>query len=242
MFALQILADVESMRRRFEEARALVAEGDALARELGTPSMRQVPADIELLAGDAAKAEALLREELDELERIGDFGHYVSVVPVFVDALLLQGRGQEAQRELEICVRYTIDDDTDAQIGLCKSQAALLLIDGDLVRAEERARAAVTIAAGTDYRLRSIEALSRLAEVLVAAGRLSGGARGSRPSDRPRAREGERRARADPVREARRADRSAAGDGLNDADRLAACERGLRRPRRRGCRCRPRRR
>ncbi len=173
MFALQILADVESMRLRFEEARALVAEGDALARELGTPSMRQVPADIELLAGDAAKAEAILREELDELERIGDFGHYVSVVPVYVDALLLQGRGQEAQRELEICVRYAIDDDADAQIGLCKSQAALLLIDGDLVRAEERARAAVTIAAGTDYRLRSIESLSRLADVLAAAGRLS---------------------------------------------------------------------
>ena len=59
MFALQILADVESMRLRFEEARALVAEGDTLARELGTPSMRQVPADIELLAGDAAKAEAI---------------------------------------------------------------------------------------------------------------------------------------------------------------------------------------
>ena len=45
--------------------------------------------------------------------------------------------------------------------------------DGDLVRAEERARAAVTIAAGTDYRLRSIESLSRLADVLAAAGRLS---------------------------------------------------------------------
>ena len=43
--------------------RRLVAEGDALARELGTPSMRQVPADIEPLAGDAAKAEAILRQE-----------------------------------------------------------------------------------------------------------------------------------------------------------------------------------
>ena len=33
-----------------------------------------------------------------------------------------------------------MDDDADAQFGLCKSQAALLLIDGDLVTAEERAR------------------------------------------------------------------------------------------------------
>jgi tetratricopeptide (TPR) repeat protein len=169
--ALLVLADVEAMCDRFDEARRLVADADALALELGTPPMRDIPAEVELLAGDAATAERILREELEDLERIGDFGHYVSVVPPYVDALVLQGRGEEARRAVEICVRHAIEDDVDAQIGLRCSQAALLLIDGDLAEAEEQAREAVAIAGRADYVLARIRALSGLADVLASSGR-----------------------------------------------------------------------
>ncbi len=67
------------------------------------------------------------------LERIGDWGHYVSLVAPFVDALVLQGRGDESRRAVELAARYTIEDDIDAQIGLRCSQVALLLLDGDLL-------------------------------------------------------------------------------------------------------------
>ena len=51
------------------------------------------------------------------------------------------------------------------------SQAFRLLLDGDLVAAEERARNGVEIGNATDYLRARIRALGALAEVLRAAGR-----------------------------------------------------------------------
>jgi hypothetical protein len=121
---------------------------------------------VALLAGDAREAERLLRAELEALEQIGDWGHYVSVVPPFVDALVLQGRGEESRRAVELAARYAIEDDMDAQIGLCCSQVAVLVLEGDLVTAEERARNGVAISARSDFTTARIRALSALADVL----------------------------------------------------------------------------
>jgi hypothetical protein len=54
----------------------------------------------------------------------------------------------------------------DAQIGLRTSQAALLLVDGDVVAAEERARDGVEVASRSDFTPARIRALSALADVL----------------------------------------------------------------------------
>ena len=72
---------------------------------------------------------------------------------------------------MELAAEYAIDDDRDAQVGIQCCQAALLLLDGDLARAEERAREAVAIADGGDYTTGRIRALSGLADVLIAADR-----------------------------------------------------------------------
>ena len=173
MTALMTRAYVAAMCDDFDTARALVAESDVLASELGTPALAPVAADVALLAGDGNEAERLLRAELEELERIGDWGHYASVVPQFVDALVLQGRGKESRRAVELATQHAIEDDMDAQIGLCCSQVALLLLDTDLVAAEERAREGVTISARSDFTPARIRALTALADVL-------------RSTDRPR--------------------------------------------------------
>jgi tetratricopeptide (TPR) repeat protein len=177
MSALANLAFIAAMRDDPDRARALIAEADLLASELRTPPLALIAADVELLAGDAPEAERLLRGLLGALERIGDFGHYVSLVSPFVDALVLQGRGDEARRAVELAARYTIDDDIDAQSGVRCAQVALLLLDGDLVAAEQRAREGVAIAARSDFTTDRIKALSALAEVLRATDRL-GEARG----------------------------------------------------------------
>ena len=166
MSALVTCADVAAMRDDLYTARALIAEGDLLARELKTRALVTVAAEVALLAGDGREAEGLLRAELEALERIGDWGHYVSVVPPFVDALVLQGRGEESRRAVELAARYTCEDDMDAQIGLRCSQVARLLLEGDLVAAEERVRDGVKIAARSDFSKGRIKALSALAEVL----------------------------------------------------------------------------
>jgi hypothetical protein len=93
------------------------------------------------------------------------------MVPPLVDALFLQGRGQEARAPVELAARYVIDDDMDAQLGIRSSQAKLLLLDGDVGAAEERARGSVTLAASSDFTKGSVRALSVLADVLHRSGR-----------------------------------------------------------------------
>ena len=149
----------------------LLADADRLARELKVSALAPIAAEIALLAGDAAEAERWLLAELETLEEIGDWGHYVSIVPPYVEALVMQGRGTEARGAVEVAARWAIDDDMDGQIGLHSSEAALLLLDGEVVAAEERARAGVRIAAGTDYTRARIRMLSTLADVLGEAGR-----------------------------------------------------------------------
>ena len=43
--------------------------------------------------------------ELETLEEIGDWGHYVSVVPPYVEALVMQGRGTGARGAVEVAAR-----------------------------------------------------------------------------------------------------------------------------------------
>jgi class 3 adenylate cyclase/tetratricopeptide (TPR) repeat protein len=168
---LSAFAIVAAFRDDFDTARRFNAEAGALARELGTQSIAMVEADVELLAGDGAAAERVLRAELEALDQIGDSGHFSSMVLPFVDALVLQGRGEESRKAVELAAQYAIDDDRDAQFGLHCSQAALLVLDGDLVNAEQRAREAVAIADGGEYTTARIRALSGLADVLAAAGK-----------------------------------------------------------------------
>jgi class 3 adenylate cyclase/tetratricopeptide (TPR) repeat protein len=169
--ALSALGFVAALRGEFDAARRLYVESRALAQELGMPAFVGNEADVELLAGDGAAAERALRAELPELEQMGDFGHYASLVLPLVDALVLQGRGEESEREVELAARHVIDDDADAKIGLHSSKAALLLLRGDVAAAEIHAREAVSVARRTEYTIAHIRALRGLAEVLSAADR-----------------------------------------------------------------------
>ena len=171
MTALASCAEMAALRDDFDTARALIREADLLAGELGTPALASPAADVAFLAGDFREAERLARDELDALERIGDWGHYVSVVPQLVEALVAQGRGEESRRAVELAAQYAIEDDMDAQIGLRSSQAALLLLEGDVVAAEERARDGVDVASRSDFTPARIRALSALADVLRATDR-----------------------------------------------------------------------
>jgi hypothetical protein len=167
--ALATRAEVSAMQGDFEAARVLLREAITLEEEVGLKTMATTAAEVELLAGDGREAERHARQDLEALERIGDWGHYVSMVPPLVDALLLQGRGHEAKAPVELAARYVIDDDMDAQLGIRSSQAKLLLLDGEVTPAEEQARGAVTLAAGSDFVKGNVRALSALADVLRVA-------------------------------------------------------------------------
>ena len=59
---------------------------------------------------------------------IGDWGHYVSIVPPLRRGTCrCRVAGTEARGAVEVAARWAIDDDMDGQIGLHSSEAALLL-------------------------------------------------------------------------------------------------------------------
>jgi tetratricopeptide (TPR) repeat protein len=174
---LRFRAELEAMQGNVDKGIALVVEARALAEQLGLTSMlasgvSQAAGEIELLAGNPAAAERELRAGTESLEQIGDWGHLVTVIPYLADALLEQGRVQEAAPLIERGLGQLVADDADAQIGLRRVWARLLAEEGNLGEAEQIAREAVVRAEATDYLNVRGRALRDLAEVLSAASRL----------------------------------------------------------------------
>jgi tetratricopeptide (TPR) repeat protein len=166
------------MRGHVPVARELIARARALAEELGLEAtlaagVLRDAAEIELLAGDAAAAERALREACDTLERRGDWGHYASVAPLLVDALHGLGRVDEATAALDLAAERTLADDLEARLRQHRARAILLAEGGarDLREAERHARAAVELAAQSDYLNDHAAALATLSGVLRLAGR-----------------------------------------------------------------------
>jgi tetratricopeptide (TPR) repeat protein len=173
---LRARASLEAMAGRFDTARDLISEAKAIAQELGLMMMLHsgLPnraGSVALLAGDAAAAERELGPACDALERAGNWGHYVTLVPLFADALYEQGRGQEAAGAIELASRSADQDDMDAQIGLRRVRARLTAQNGEFEEAERLAREAAELAASTEFLDAHARAVADLAEVHRLAGR-----------------------------------------------------------------------
>jgi tetratricopeptide (TPR) repeat protein len=177
MGALTAEAELEAMCGRFDEGRDRLAKAAGLADELGlrvllSATSKRVAGIVELAASEFESAAKPLLESCEALEQMGDWGHFASVVPYLVDALYPLGRAGEAARLVEVASRYRLMDDMDAQIGIRRARAKLLVHQGDHERAEELAREAVAMAETTDHVDLGARAHCDLAEVLRLKGRL----------------------------------------------------------------------
>jgi tetratricopeptide (TPR) repeat protein len=173
---LRVRAQLEAMQGHFDSARRLVAEAMTVADELGldiavAAGVLRGSGEIELLAGDHRAAEHALRAACDTLESRKDWGHFASVAPFLADALVAQGRGEEAVRYVELVAEVSMADDTEAQLGLLRARASLAAERGDLDAAEGFARQVVDLAHQTDYLNQQGNALTGLADVHERAGR-----------------------------------------------------------------------
>jgi class 3 adenylate cyclase/tetratricopeptide (TPR) repeat protein len=168
-------ANVHAMAGRIEDARAAISTASVLAKELGFGVMAAgIQADagrVEAFAGDPVAAERIARPGLDELERIGNHGHWVTAAITVADALFAQGRLDEAEAVVDQADAWAMEDDTDPQIGWRRIKARVLATRGDLETAERLAREAVTIASRTDYLENRALACADLGFVLARAGR-----------------------------------------------------------------------
>lgn len=171
-------ANLEAMLGRFDVARGLLAKAMTSAQELGhevliDAHIRAAAGDVELLAGEPEAAEALLRMSCDRLEQIGELGFLSSSVSPLVEAVLAQGRTEEA---LELSDRWrpedlTVPEDVDAQVDWRRVRALTLARLGQLDEAERLAREAIDTTAATDFTDLHASALVGLGDVLRLAGR-----------------------------------------------------------------------
>jgi class 3 adenylate cyclase/tetratricopeptide (TPR) repeat protein len=162
-------------RGDFGGARDLAAQALALAQEHGLNEDHAHTAlgDIERLAGNAAAAERELRPLCAHYEEVGEFSFLASVGPELAEAVLLQGREEEALQMIERwpADRLTQPEDADARTHWRRVRAKVLARMGELEEAERVGREAVAIAAATDVLDLQAQALADLAEVLRLAER-----------------------------------------------------------------------
>jgi class 3 adenylate cyclase/tetratricopeptide (TPR) repeat protein len=175
---LQTRARLEAMGGRFDAARELLSRASALAREHGLDVLHAshvatATGHVALLEGDTAAAERELRPACETLEELGELGYLASAAPLLVEALLEQGRDEEAWQLTERWrpERLTVPEDVDAQVGWRRVRAKLLARRGDVEEAERLVREAMALAARTDYLDLRAQTFADLGEVLRIAGR-----------------------------------------------------------------------
>ena len=140
---MRALANLEAMRGRFDEARALyrrAARPSSSSAGGSTPRSRppSPPGPVELIAGDAVAAEAELRRDHDALAAMGE-RNYISTTAAFLaEALYRQGRDDEALAMTEESEAIADDDDVATQY-LWRSVRAKLVARGRVTSRERGA-------------------------------------------------------------------------------------------------------
>jgi tetratricopeptide (TPR) repeat protein len=126
-----------------------------------------------MLAGDAATAEAHLRRDYRRLEQMGEQNYLATTAAFLAQAVAAQGRHDEAERFIAVSRDTGAGEDFLAQVIWQGLLARILAARGQLAEAEELARAAVALAARTDFLNQHGDALLELAAVRAETGRSS---------------------------------------------------------------------
>jgi class 3 adenylate cyclase/tetratricopeptide (TPR) repeat protein len=165
---------LEAMRGHFDRARSLVAQTITRREELGASMAvangEQIAAQIELLAGDPAAAEAALRKACEMLEQMSERGVLSTFAGVLARTLCTLGCYGEAEEWSYKSEELGASDDIGTQI-LWRQARGRAIAERDLQGGEALVREAVTLVDQTDMLNQRGDALLDLAEVLELAGR-----------------------------------------------------------------------
>jgi len=174
-WAFKALAALHAMDGDFDRARDLLADGSAVFEELGLTrysAATDLDGLVEMLAGDLAAAEERLRSGYDVLEELGDKAFRPTTAAHLAQALLAQGRADEAWRFTEVSEEFGAADDLLTQVVWRGVRARILAGQGRIDEAEALAREAAALGELTDFLNTRAGALLDLAQVCHEAGRL----------------------------------------------------------------------
>jgi class 3 adenylate cyclase/tetratricopeptide (TPR) repeat protein len=164
---------LEAMRGNFEAAREAGRRAHERARELGVAlldaGMSQPATEVELYAGDAARAAEVGLEGVAALDALGERGWLSTVAGHTAEALYRLGRDADAWRLTEQAEEAGAADDVMTQMLIRQVRAKLLARRGEHEAAEQLARHAVALGDPTDHLEGRARAVCDLALVLAAA-------------------------------------------------------------------------
>ena len=169
---LSVLANIQAMQGRVEQANELLVRWRHAVDELGESIwLFAINFGFFSLIDDPVAAERELRPGYEALRRIGEKSHFSSVAGLLSRATCAQGRYDEAEqlsRESEEAAR---PNDIHSHILWRTTRAQVFAHRGELESAEMLAREAVAFAAASDFLDSHGDALVSLAEVLRQAAR-----------------------------------------------------------------------
>ena len=171
---LHPLAGLHAMAGRFALARELLATSRALRADIDPTlnlAVSHPRAIVEMLAGDPAAAEMYLKADSDTLDEMKDETLLSTTDAFRAQALLAQGRDEEAEHYTRLSEERAAPSDLLTQIIWRSVRARVLARRGNIDQAESLAREAVSLAEQTDFLNQRADALIDLAHVLRQAGR-----------------------------------------------------------------------
>jgi tetratricopeptide (TPR) repeat protein len=172
--ALRCQAVLEAMRGRIDAAREVLADARANLEELGLAVDLQETAvhaaQVELLAGDAAAAERLLRRAMDGFIALGLTAAAGQAAALLARALVEQGRDEEALQRTRFAEVHA-GEDLKTTITWCGARAQALVGMGKQREALVLAQRAVELADPTDALADKADAALSLASTLRLADR-----------------------------------------------------------------------
>jgi tetratricopeptide (TPR) repeat protein len=165
------LGELEAMRGRFVEGRRLVARARNIYEQLGQHALAEIncaPIEgrIELLAGDAAAAQATLRASCDALERMGGASYLATRAAELGDALCELEQYDEAEHLSRRAEELGAKDDILTQLLWRSLRARVVARGGRLVEAQALSLEAHHLAEETDALNSRAKVLLDRAEVL----------------------------------------------------------------------------
>jgi tetratricopeptide (TPR) repeat protein len=161
------------MRGEFDEARALVREGNAILAEVGRlqSAASHHEALVEMLAGNPAGAAEQLRAGYERLEEMGEKAFLATTAAILAQALYAQEQYAEAERFCDASERTGAAEDLLTQVIWRGVRGKILARDGRLDEAQALALEAIRLVEQTDLLTRQGDALLDLAEVMRISGR-----------------------------------------------------------------------
>ncbi|MDP8904644.1 MAG: AAA family ATPase [Chloroflexota bacterium] len=174
--ALMARAALEAGIGRFDDARESMRRARELLDEVALTVWRagpytQLAGWVETLADDSAAAERELRWGFEKLSEIGEMSWFSTVAGILGEAVLANGRAEEAHALARASREAAAPDDVYSQVLWRTVASKVLAAGGTADEAERLAREAVDIVSPTDFLHLRWHALLSLARVLRDVGR-----------------------------------------------------------------------